>query len=665
MNAAIPIPTNPSGRDRSWPRHRPVFSLLAIAFAALVATGAFTIQFKTRWSLLQQYYLSTYLRTAQLASSRNPYVHPSGTYRVLLIDYPRATRIALDSEIVLMDGLLQARVGSDFRLSPAAIRDEARQLRWASLRLDDQWLHAWLTQWVYSGGSRTALCRDAWYSGLLTLVLLLPLAIRQDIRESRKRRLGRPLKGANLTTRAQFHRRTPHHTGVGWRTKAVASLWEKVFIPAEEQQVVRIARQHEQEHILLVGDSGSGKSSLIRQLLIQIRDRGETAIVYDPAREYIPHLLDPDRGDLVLNPLDARMPYWNPSDELLHPTEADAIAKALFPDRQHENFFFIDSPRRIFAHLLRYRPRPEQLCDWIAKADPEIDKRVAGTPMQAIISKSAPQQREGVLGVLERAARVLALIPATTKTGRQWSATQWVEHRHGWVFLISTHETREALKPLISLWLDLMILRLTGQTSGCLHPVWVVIDEVASLENLPTLPLALAESRKANTRLVLGLQGKSQLETRYGKESEAMLSQPRTKIFLRTTEARAAEWVSKSIGEVETEHVREGRSTGEFGIRRSQNDTFDRRIEAAVLPSEIANLPDLEGYFQTPGFTLRLQFPHCAAEQRQAALIRTEVPGIQLLPEPPEDTSPPADDNEPKWQQLKSSSGDTLSALGM
>ena len=284
--------------------------------------------------------------------------------------------------------------------------------------------------------------------------------------------------------------------------------------------------------------------------------------------------------------------------------------------------------------------------------------------MQAIISKSAPQQREGVLGVLERAARVLALIPSTTRTGRQWSATEWVEKRQGWVFVTSTDETREALKPLISLWLDLIIFRLTGQSSGCLRPVWVVIDEVASLENLPTLPLALAESRKANTRLVLGLQGKSQLETRYGKEAEAMLSQPRTKIFLRTTEARAAEWVSKSIGEVETEHLREGRNTGEFGGRRSQNDTFDRRIEAAVLPSEIANLPDLEGYFQTPGHTLKLRFPHFAAETHQPALIRAEIPAVHLAAEPPHEGDPP-DGSEPKWEPLKPSSGDTLSALAI
>ena len=51
--------------------------------------------------------------------------------------------------------------------------------------------------------------------------------------------------------------------------------------------------------------------------------------------------------------------------------------------------------------------------------------------------------------------------------------------------------------------------------------------------------------------MVLGLQGRSQMEGRYGDDAEAMLSQPATKIFLRTGEPRAAKWVSEAIGEIE------------------------------------------------------------------------------------------------------------------
>jgi type IV secretory pathway TraG/TraD family ATPase VirD4 len=201
------------------------------------------------------------------------------------------------------------------------------------------------------------------------------------------------------------------------------------------------------------------------------------------------------------------------------------------------------------------------------------------------------------------------------------------------VFLTSTPPTRETLKPLISLWLDFMILRLTSQTDLALLPAWVIVDELASLENLPNLPVALAESRKSNTRIVLGLQGRSQVETRYGREAEAMLSQPRTKFFLRTGEPRAAEWVSKSIGDIEIEHLREGRTSGDFGLYYSKNASIDSRIESAILASEISNLDDLQGYFQTPGFTLKLRFPFVPALNLQPAFI--ERPDLRTFPAGP------------------------------
>src|SRR5262245_48894003 len=190
-------------------------------------------------------------------------------------------------------------------------------------------------------------------------------------------------------------------------------------------------------------------------------------------------------------------------------------------------------------------------------------------------------------------ADTLKLLPHESETTRRWSAESWARSRRGWLFLTSTPETRTRLVPLTSLWLDMLVLRLMNRGQPGHRPVWFVLDELASLQRLPQLHTAVTENRKSNNPVVLGFQGRSQLETRYGHDAEAMLSQPATKIFLRTSEPHAAKWISDTIGEVEIERMRESRSKGKYGQR---SFGLERQVEPLVMPSEISGLPSLRGY---------------------------------------------------------------------
>jgi hypothetical protein len=104
--------------------------------------------------------------------------------------------------------------------------------------------------------------------------------------------------------------------------------------------------------------------------------------------------------------------------------EADTLAKSLYPDRTGEQRFFVESPRKIFAHLLQFRPKPEQLHEWVAKADPEIYRRLAWTPLEEFIGRDDPSQKRGVLSGLERISSVAKLLPRETKNCRRWTATE-------------------------------------------------------------------------------------------------------------------------------------------------------------------------------------------------------------------------------------------------
>jgi Type IV secretion-system coupling protein DNA-binding domain len=101
----------------------------------------------------------------------------------------------------------------------------------------------------------------------------LPFSIRRDIQRIKGLRYGRRLKGPVLVNAKDF-------------TKAVSG--DGIGIATNDSKLpLRIPRDAENKHFLIVGDTGSGKSSIIRQMLYQVDARGDSAIVYDPACEFV------------------------------------------------------------------------------------------------------------------------------------------------------------------------------------------------------------------------------------------------------------------------------------------------------------------------------------------------------------------------------------------
>jgi hypothetical protein len=379
------------------------------------------------------------------------------------------------------------------------------------------------------------------------------------------------------------------------------------FVTTEARRMMRIPRRKEAQHFQIMGDTGVGKSQLIMQILRQIRDRKEPAIVYDPACEYIQRFFDAKRGDIVLNPLDNRCPYWGPAQEMESNAEADAIAASLYQRKTDViDEFFHDTPAQIFAHLLKLGPTPHQLAAWMA-SETELLKRVQGTEMAFYIDRKAGPQRAGVLSSLGLVAKGFRLLPEKDESRPLWTARTWAKTRRGWIFITSQTAVRDALRPLQSLWIDLLVMRLLTTPQPGQQPVWFVIDELASLQKLPQLHTAITESRKSKNPLVLGFQGKAQLEVTYGHLAEVMLSQPATKIFMKTSEPKAAEWISEMIGKVEIERLKE---TKFDGTRSGKNFTVERQIEPLVMGSEISGLDDRHAYLKLGNNVARFAFDY-------------------------------------------------------
>ena len=402
------------------------------------------------------------------------------------------------------------------------------------------------------------------------------------------------MRGPQLLSPEEFNRKQKGD-GIGFKTTELGKM-------------MRIPARKEAQHFQIMGDTGVGKTQLIMQMLRQIRERGDSAIVYDPACEYLQRFYDKERGDIVLNPLDERCPYWGPAHEMASNAEADAIAASLYqPTTDAKDEFFHQTPAQIFAHLLRKGPTPHQLAEWMASSE-TLEKLVAGTEMSFYIDRKAGPQRAGVLASLGLVAKCFRLL-AREGSDRPRLGMPGHGRRNARVGS-SLRPARPSAKHFV------LCTRcgLTCSSCGCSRapqpgqkPVWFVIDELASLQKLPQLHTAITENRKSKNPLVLGFQGKAQLEVIYGHLAEVMLSQPATKIFMKTAEPKAAEWISEAIGKVEIERLKE---TKFDGSRSGKNFTVDRQIEPLVMGSEISGLDDRHAYLKLGNNVARFDFDY-------------------------------------------------------
>lgn len=629
-----------------WPPHVPVMSYMATAVAVLSTLLFMWQRLHYVMTPLQQSYMTEYVRSLAGAQFKTHQI-----YRMIWLGGGSAKpRPAVPVDLTKGQSQLPNGKIIPIGLSDLALAQGHRWLfRAAGQKFSDVQMNHWLNTVVYKNEGLWGQFEVAFIEGGAALVFLLCFAIPRDSKRFREMKYGRLLRGPVMLTPKQFTlahkdsiplrdrlerlRTFPQRLPAvmlpqvnramfeGWPTLEKFRPLLPTVIPStvpepirgvgfkttEEVEMMRIPERKEAHHIQIMGDTGVGKTQLIMQILRQIRQRGELAIVYDPASEYIKRFLDLERGDTVLNPLDERCPYWGPAQEMGSNAEADAIAESLYaPSTDAKDEFFHDTPAQIFAHLLKKGPSPQQLAAWMADSE-KLEEMVKGTEMSFYIDRKAGPQRAGVLSSLGIVAKAFRLLPEKDDGRPMWNARTWSEQRKGWIFITSRPPERVTLRPLHSLWIDTLVMRLLTEPKPGQKKVWFVIDELASLQRLPQLHTAITENRKSGNPLVLGFQGKAQLEVIYGPIAQVMLSSPATKVFMKTAEPEAAKWISEAIGDVEIERLKETKFDGN---RSGKNFTLDRQVERLVMGSEITGLNDRHAYMKLGNSVTRFAFDY-------------------------------------------------------
>ena len=392
----------------------------------------------------------------------------------------------------------------------------------------------------------------------------------------------------------------------------------------------------ETRHTIVSGTTGSGKTVLISDLVAQIRDRGERCILYDKMGSYTRAFFDPGR-DVLLNPLDARSPRWSPFHEARSLRDFDTMAAALIPQQKDTvDPFWVTAARQLFANgagVLREKGVTENrvLVDHLLKTElTALAQAMEGTVAQSIVD---PENPKTALSVRAMLTAHLGALEVLSDEGTPFSIRDWIsdENRGGFLFLTSRADQHASLRGLISTWLEIAVNALLSLDQDDGRRVWIVLDELPTLHQVPSLQPGLAESRQFGGCFVLGIQVISALRDLYGRNgAETISGLCGTRAVLSAPDEDTARWSAACLGRAEVEEVAEGFSYGANTIRDGVSLTPRRELRPLALASEIMQLPALHGYLRFPGPlpAARIELEYVAREKAAERFVpRRDAPG--------------------------------------
>jgi type IV secretory pathway TraG/TraD family ATPase VirD4 len=379
---------------------------------------------------------------------------------------------------------------------------------------------------------------------------------------------------------------------------------------------VAIPPGDETKHFKLIGTTGTGKSTAIRELLASAVARGDRAVFADPDGGYLENFYDRYRGDVILNPFEAESAQWNPFAEIQSSFDVDQLASGLIPDCEDASAREWRGYARTFLTAVIGGCRAHEMANvsdlWrllmVAPAE-ELRPLVAGTPAQPFLDPENDRMFGSIRSVTGSALAPLRYIQR--QRAALFSVRSWVKRveRPGLLFIPYRAGQIAALRSMIATWMYLAIFEAMNlPVQGYQQPLWFVIDELDALGAIAGLKDALARLRKFGGRCVLGFQSLAQVTSTYGIEAQTVVENCGNTLILRCSSSEnggTSQFASRLIGEREVwrrqiSRSREGESAfWSRGAHCSRNVSEAQVTETAVMPSELEQLPDLCGYLKT------------------------------------------------------------------
>ncbi|HEV2702715.1 MAG TPA: type IV secretion system DNA-binding domain-containing protein [Steroidobacteraceae bacterium] len=373
---------------------------------------------------------------------------------------------------------------------------------------------------------------------------------------------------------------------------------------------VPILEADETKHFKIIGTTGTGKSTAIAEIMTAALARGDRAVIADPDGGYLRRFYRKERGDVILNPFAANSRKWDLFGEIQTPYDIEQLARSLIPDHEGSDRSWRGYARTFFTAVARRAHEAgvkevSELHRLLVIAEPrELRTLLAGTAAQPFLDEHNTRMFDSIRSVTSSAVTALEYIGEQRQeplSVREWVRGSGGENSGGGVLFIPYQAGQiAALRSQISAWMRLSIFEAMNQPESAKR-LWFVVDELDAVGQIDGLKDALARLRKFGGRCVLGVQSVSQVSSIYNRDAHTIVENCANSLILRSSASEGggtARFASNLIGDREvlrTTHSRSRRPLELVGVRTTSQQVT---VEAAVLPSQIEQLPDLSGYLK-------------------------------------------------------------------
>lgn len=442
---------------------------------------------------------------------------------------------------------------------------------------------------------------DALYSNLLHggiiagVIALLSayLLFRYLVRRGRNEAKDEHVRGSELATHSKLRE---------------AAL-QKVMNDGQESRIrfadIPLIRYQENSGIGLSGSPGTGKSTAMRDLLRQLRQQKRKAVVYDISGEFVKRFYRPGI-DIILNCFDARSHQWDVWCEGNHEMVFDRLAKAAIPSTKAGDPFWTLSAQLFFSSLTHSfslrseKPEMAHLMHTILRMSADqIANVLADTDARNVINVDAEKLASSVRAIVTAYTRNLKYF-AHAK-GKRFSFREWArdENSEATVFITVRDDMMEALRSPISMMLESAISAILSLEADENRLIGVFIDELKTLNDLPSLPNLINTGRKFGAFPVLGFQSPYQMYELMGESgAKSLFDSLGTFAAFRINGMDGAKWSAYQLGDREKEVANENTSFGANDVRDAVSVNHNQQEGQLLLASEIFALNDLNCYLK-------------------------------------------------------------------